>query len=316
MIFNMRTKAILLITAISLVTNGVLGYKIFSTQDTQKSLQEQYPYLSKRIFANNPNDIVINFIPLRQAFKEYVEKQDGQVGAYFEYLPSGTSIGVNDKEEIKLVSLSKVPLVMSIFKKIEKGKMSLSDILTVKKEHLDERFGNLWKKGEGTKLSVEELIKLALVESDNTAYNVLFDQLTPQEVNGVYEGLDIQISKEGEHMLVSPKSYSSILRSLYLSSFLSEENSNRILEILTKTAFNDKISAGVPENIKVAHKIGVFEKLAGSQNVFIDCGIIYVPNRPYILCAFVHGTNEQAQKYMSYISKMVYEYIIRVKGGQ
>lgn len=315
-----RVPTVLLL--LSIAANSFFAYQFFtaaksSVTEKQADLADskQYPYLSKRIFAENQNDILVNFIPLRLALREYVEKQGDKVGVYFEYLPSGTSIGVNDKEAIKLVSLSKVPLVMSIFKKIEKKKMSLSDILTVKKEHLDERFGSLWKKGEGAQLSIEELIKLALVESDNTAYNILFDQLTPQEVNGIYEGLDIQISKEGEHMLVSPKSYSSIFRSLYLSSFLLEENSNRILEILTKTAFNDKIPAGVPENIKVAHKIGVFEKLAGSQNVFIDCGIIYVPNRPYVLCVFVHDTNEQTQKHMSYISKMIYGYIVAVKGG-
>jgi hypothetical protein len=60
----------------------------------------------------------------------------------------------------------------------------------------------------------------------------------------------------------------------------------------------------VSETIKVAHKIGVFEESDASQDVFTDCGIIYVPNRPYILCAFVLDTNEQAKKHISYISKM------------
>jgi beta-lactamase class A len=241
--------------------------------------------------------------------REYAEKTENKVGVYFEYLPSGTSIGANEKGEVKLVSLSKVPLVMAIYKKIERGKMSKDDRFTIKKEHLNQYFGNLWKRGEGVSLSVEELVKLTLVDSDNTAYNVLSDELTEQEAGEVYEGLDIQLTIEDEYLLVSPKNYSSIFRSLYLSSFLTKEHSSHILDILTQTPFRDQIDAGVPDTIKIAHKIGVFKQVGDAQEVYIDCGIVYVPNRPYVLCVFVQDTLEQAQRHTSLISRMVYEYI-------
>ncbi|MFH0969030.1 MAG: serine hydrolase [Patescibacteria group bacterium] len=321
----MQKKVTLIIMAI--VIFGLTGWVFFLSHKikkqeaqvlAQENMQKKYPLLSKRIFATNPNDIVINFIPLREALNEYVGKQEDKVGVYFEYLPSGISIGVNDREEVKLASLSKVPLVMSIFKKIEQGKLSLNDILVVKKENLDQEFGTLWEKGEGTNLSVEELVRLSLAESDNTAYYTLSDQLTGQEIDEVYKNLDIPMNQEEKdskvYPLVSPKNYSSIFRSLYLSSFLSEENSNRILEILTKTAFKDKIPAGVPENISIAHKVGVFAQEDTSQDVFIDCGIVYVPERPYILCVFVLDTDKKAQEHIALISKMVYSYLTRVKG--
>ena len=162
--------------------------------------------------------------------------------------------------------------------------------------------------------------QLTLTESDNTAYNVLLGQLKGQELNDVYKNLDISITirpkEEKKYLRVSPKNYSSIFRSLYLSSSLSEENSNYILKLLTQTISKDKIVAGVPDTIKVAHKIGVFEEFDTSQDIFIDCGIIYAPNRPYILCVFVFGTDEQAKKHIFYISKMIYEYISQVKSEE
>lgn len=316
----MRTKIILLILIISFIVNGVFIYINFHTQNKWELAQKEFPFLSKRIFTDNQNDILINFIPLRQTLKEYVEKQNGKVGVYFEYLPSGTSIGVNSTDEVQLASLSKVPAVMEILKKIERGEISLDDKLIIEKKHLDQGFGTLWKQGEGTRLSVEELIRLALVESDNTAYNVLLGQLTNEELTEVYRNLDISITinpkDETRYLLVSPKNYSSIFRSLYLSSFLSEKNSNYILNILTQTAFSDKIPAGVPNTVKIAHKIGVFENTNTLKDVFTDCGIIYVPNRPYILCTFVLDTDEQTQKHISYISKMIYDYVSHVKGGE
>lgn len=314
----MFIKIIIFILAVSLIANGTFLYKNSPKEKESVSAPEQYPLLSKRIFVENQNNIIINFIPLRTALNEYVEKQEDKVGVYFEYLPSGTSIGVNDKEEVKIVSWSKVPMSMSILKKIERKKLAFDDILTIEEKHLDQKFGTLWKRGAGTKLSVEELLRITLTESDNTAYNVLASQLTDQELNEVYAGLDIPLSQEekgGEeiHLLVSPKNYSSVFRSLYLSSFLSKEHSSFLLNILTQTKFHDKLAAGVPDTVTVAHKIGVFEPLSSEQDIFTDCGIVYVPERPYVLCMFVRDSNEQAQNHMAYISKMVYEYIRMVK---
>jgi len=291
-----------------------------SEQLSRQLKHEQYAYLSRRIFVENQNDVLINFLPLREALHEYVDKQNSKVGVYFEYLPSGISVGVNDKKEVEVASLSKVPIVMSIFKKIERGEISLSDIIMIEEKNLDRKFGTLWKKGAGINLSVEELVRLALIESDNTAYNALFDRLTIPEINEVYENLDIVMNqeegREGEketYAIVSPKNYSSIFRSLYLSSFLLEEHSNFILKLLTQTAFNDKIPAGVGKNIPVAHKIGIFTRTDASRDVFTDCGIIYVPNRPYILCTFVLDTDKKAQEHIALISKMIYGFIIKVQ---
>ncbi len=110
--------------------------------------------------------------------------------------------------------------------------------------------------------------------------------------------------------IVSPKSYSSIFRSLYLSSYLSYENSSYLLSILTKTNFKDKIPAGIPADITVAHKIGVFNTLESDQKVYTDCGIVYLPKRPYALCVFVEGSEDSAKKHMSYISYIIYTYLL------
>jgi beta-lactamase class A len=312
-----RNNFLILLLVVSVALNTWFAY----TSSTKKTSQEEiignkkeFPLLSKRIFVEDPNDVILNFIPLRQALREYVSEQNGKVGIYFEYLPSGISIGVNEKEEVPIASLSKVPIAMSIMKKVEQGTIALTDILTIEKKHLDSKFGTLWKKGEGATFSVEELVTFSLVESDNTANDLLFSQLTPTEINAVYENFDIDVNTKDTIQKISPKSYSSIFRSLFLSSFLSEEHSSYILDILTRTAFNDKIPAGIPPSVRVAHKIGIFQRIDNKQNVFTDCGIVYVPKRQYVLCIFVETSDEnEARKHMSYLSNMIYQYITIVR---
>ena len=82
----------------------------------------RYPLLSQRIFVQQPNDTIINFTDLRSQLRSFVPAQKGlHAGVYFEYLPSGVSIGVNEKDNFISASLIKVPLIMGIFKLMETG---------------------------------------------------------------------------------------------------------------------------------------------------------------------------------------------------
>lgn len=317
-------KLFLAFLVLSVASNFLFTYLFITGQQKVKGIIEQsnskdyaeYPYLSKRIFAEDQNDILINFIPLRQAMREYVEKPGNKVGVYFEYLPSGSSIGINDTEEVRLASLSKVPTTMAIYKQIARNALRENQLLTIEEKYIDKQFGHLWKKGAGYKIKLEEVVKLALTESDNTAHNLLLSLLTNEVINEAYDFLDIPKDTTNDFPSISPKNYSSILRSLYLSSYIPEEYSNKILAILTETQYLDKIPAGIPSGIKVAHKIGVTERLDASESTFTDCGIVYVPKRPYILCIRTKGMDDsQTSLHMKNISKMVYEYVSVVKGG-
>ncbi|HRF28946.1 MAG TPA: hypothetical protein PL051_04930 [Candidatus Saccharibacteria bacterium] len=83
-----------------------------------------HPLLAKRIFLSKPNDILVNFEPLRSQLKEQLKYYDdeGKVSVYFEYLPTGTSIRIGDRKEIIGASLLKVPAVMELYKLVEQKK--------------------------------------------------------------------------------------------------------------------------------------------------------------------------------------------------
>lgn len=299
-----------IILFVSVGANIALGLQLFNTTPAEEHMQKlshnikENKYVSPSVFSENTQDIIINFMPLRERLRNYVAEEEGEVGMYFEYLPSGTSIGINDRNEFFQASLVKVPMAMVMYKHVEKGDASLSDIMELREEHLDPAYGQLYKKGVGYKLTVQEAIDAMLVDSDNTALKVLFRKY-PTFLDEVFDFLDLPKDTDDNLPVVSPKNYASIFRALYLSSYLEPAFSNEILEILTHTAFHNKIPAGVPQEVPVAHKIGVLRP----ESIFSDCGIVYVPDRPYILCAMVKGTEDQANKQISTISKMVYEYV-------
>ncbi len=294
---------------VSLFLNAVLLFSNFSKpiQKTASNESKKYPLVSKRIFVEDQNDILVNFVSLRNQLRLYIESIDDPVGMYFEYLPSGVSIGIQEKDDYVLASLLKVPLVMGVYDEINKGTIKRDQILTVTEGDIDKDFGDFWKKGVGTKITVEEAIRLVLIDSDNTSKNLLLHLIGPEKLDQVFDYLDIPKDSEENGPVVTPKNYSSILRSLYLASYLPVEMSNEILTLMTQSHFSDKVVAGVPSGVKVAHKIGVYEMPDNDdREVYTDCGIVYVPKRPYILCLMSKSSEKMANKHFSEISKIIY----------
>lgn len=294
-----------------IVVGLVIGAAFFNPTELQNE-RDKYPLLANRLFAVERDELIINFTPLREVMREQFNKIDYEMGVYFEYLPTGVSVGVNDQFEVEIASLAKVPAVMGVYRQIESGQLDPSQILTVQQEDLDDLYGSLWQRGVGTQLTLEEAVSLTLQQSDNTAANTLVSQLPEGALQEVFNALDLPRQQTGPFPVLSPKSYASVLRSLYLASFVNKQHSNHILELLTQSDFTDKLPAGLPKGVKVAHKIGVF-KSEGNDEIFSDCGIIFEPNRPYILCIMAATDEATARKDMQLFSRMIYSYVSQVE---
>lgn len=282
-----------------------------TTSDNNPSLEEltqKYPYLAKRIVADSELDLTVNFTSLRKSSRDLVAPFKDTFAFYFEYLPTGTSIGVNEKNYFNPASLGKVPLAMAFYHDAETGGEKIDKKVTIKSEFIDKNSGSLWKKGAGTEISFEEAIAIMLEQSDNTASRLLAEYVSADDYQEVYKRLDVEFPVDNNN-LITAKGYSSILKSLYFVAVLNKADSEKILDLLTKTEFTDKLVAGVPSNIKVAHKIGFW-----GENLYSDCGIVYIPRRNYLLCMISKTTEQEAKDRMKSVSGMVYKYISEVNG--
>ena len=130
------------------------------------------------------------------------------------------------------------------------------------------------------------MLVILVKESDNTAFFTLNnDILTPDEVLEARLAMGLP-PPEDPYTTMSPKSYTNILRSLYLSSYLRRPFSEKALSIMLETDFDSGIPAFLPHDIKIAHKIGFYQQ----GGYFHDCGIIYLPYKPYSLCIMSKNT--------------------------
>jgi len=318
----MKIKVLLFLAICSIFLNFFLfGYFFFYKSSSDSTItsaeavsDEDYPFISRRIFRESKNDIFINFMPLRQAIRDYISKQEDKIMLYFEYLPSGSTIGVNNDEEIEMASLAKLPTVMAIYDKIAKQQLKKDQILTLDETQIDKAYGSFWKQGVGTTISLDDAIEKTLIESDNTTHRMLYDLLSLEDKVNMFSQLDIRIELKNNalYSYITAKSYASILKSLYLSTYLTNEASNEILAQMSQSIFHDDLEAGVDGDVLVSHKTGNLERTDG-PDVSNDCGIVYLPKRPYTICILIYGEDdEKVKEHMKYLSKMTYEYVKQV----
>jgi len=72
--------------------------------------------------------------------------------------------------------------------------------------------------------------------------------------------------------------------------------------------YKEGLVGGLPEGIKVAHKFGERAYEESGVKQFHDCGIIYYPNKPYLLCVMTRGDDfNTLQGIVRQVSQTVYQ---------
>lgn len=313
----MRQRLFIITTVPFVCLSLIFGALYFNGRNSPKnSDQGNFPLLAKRLFLENSSDVIINFEPLRSDIKKYLSSLGVTYSFYFEYLFTGTAVRDGDSNRLVGASLMKIPIIMDLYKAVEHGKIDLDKSVTVPNNVVggnDTQFGNQENLKAGDQISLRKAAKITLTESDNTASYTVFKAidglLAPQDQ--ALNNLDIELQVKdvvGEsYALISSRAYASILKCLYFSCFLSPDNSQTILDDLTSSADSSRLRAGVPNTVEVAHKIGSFNSETQS-----DCGIVYVPDRRYVLCIMLDEDTTNASRYIRGLSKMVYDYVSTV----
>ena len=107
---------------------------------------------------------------------ERIEKlAKGKVGVYARHLESGRQVSLHPQDRFAMASTVKVAIATELFSQIEKGKLSLMTMTDLKPTDLHPGSGTLdvlFAK-PGVQLSVQNLLELMMVISDNSATDIL-----------------------------------------------------------------------------------------------------------------------------------------------
>lgn len=254
-------------------------------------------------------ELILHYNGLSTILKDEINRSgfDEKVGIFVQDAKTGAWAGINERDGFTPASLLKLPIMIAIFKKVERGEIEFDDKITLIEGDLEGKSGELYKKEAGTKISIAELVREMIINSDNTAKNALGRQLSLGEIDAIFvhAGVPNPYVLDIDHV-ISPRNYMRFFKALYFSTFLSPELSERALDLTTDTKEESLISGGVPYEIQVAHKFGI------TDSILHDCGIIYHPLNPYFLCVMTENTDSDRtdeREIIQKISKDVYDFV-------
>ncbi len=240
-----------------------------------------------------------------------------EVGLFFRDLEAGPTLGINDRLDFIPASLLKLVHALTIFRFAEEE--NLPNIFSQKLNYKNDPYMNMQEFPpqeiikKDVLYTVNELVERTLQHSDNLADELLLEYIKFLDPNNdliseTYRDLGILSTYSLNNTSVSVKGYASIFRMLYNSSFLDKYNSEKLLGILSKNSFKNGLRAGLPDGIVVANKFGERTLTSTNEKQLHDCGIVYYPTNPYLLCVMTKGKDfKNLEKIISHISREVYK---------
>lgn len=277
----------------------------------------QSPWLARYVC----EPVVISKVPyasLKQRLTDYVEqkKTDGvliDAGIYFRDLESGPHFGVNEYANYAAASLLKLPLVVQYLMLAEEDP-GLLKLQLVVPPGMDPLYNVIYRPSEtlipGSAHSVDDLLHRTMAYSDNVSFMMLRQYLIDRYgsesfILESYRQLGLVPEVVDRDPVISVSRYASMFKLIHSASVLSANMSEKLVLIMAEPGFDVGLVRGVPKTVPVAHKFG---EMARDDVVQLhDCGIVYFPDNPYVLCVMTRGhTHHDLEKIIGEISGMVY----------
>jgi beta-lactamase class A len=302
------------------VTTLIVFFAIWVAKGvTRRLCDARYPLLNEETrCADDAPTFMRSYEEFETTLTEWIEGQK-KVGAitdaavYFRDLQNGPWFGVRESDQFLPGSLFKVPVMIAMLKAGEhdpslfKEQLATTQIEGIPLGSTDPARTLV----PGIYYPVDELLRRMIVYSDNPSMDLLAKRLAAlgdgqAVVQRLYQELGVLPTDTAQ--TISVKSYATLFRILYNARYLTREDSQKALALLAASEFKGALAAGVPDGIRVAHKYGVHNLT--NDRLFHDCGIVYHPLRPYMLCVMTRGNDLDSNiRFIADVSKRVYEQV-------
>ena len=227
---------------------------------------------------------------LESTINETDHNLDGVLGVAILDLSSGKKILLHADEVFPQASSIKIAVLAELYRQAQAGKLKLTDLYAVQASDLvaDSDIMNGLTPGV-TRITLRDLATMMVAVSDNSATNVLIDRVGMENVNALMDSLglahtrlrrkmmDLKAAGEGRENVSTPAEMMALLENLYRGKVLNREMTDDFFKMLS-THKQSFIPRDLPEGVKVANKQG---ELEGVRN---DSGVVFVENRPYVIC--------------------------------
>jgi beta-lactamase class A len=261
---------------------------------------------------------------LRERMEEIALATGGPVGAAAVIIEGGEVVSFNGAQRFPMQSVYKMPIGMAVLHAVDEGRLKLAQKIFVRPEDLvPERLHSPLRDANprGVELTLRELLRLMISESDGTASDVLLGIAGgPEKVTEYLRGLGVEglmvatterAMAQGDDQVqysnwATPESMLSLLRALQEGRGLSRASRGLLLDFMLKSTPGPRRLKGMlPAGTPVAHKTGTSGTVEGLTRATNDVGLVTLPDgRHMAVAVFVSDTKADADVREGVIAKI------------
>ena len=242
--------------------------------------------------------------------KQLVAQSGAEVSVAYRTLDGKDELLIDADKPFHAASTMKVAVMIELFRQARHGSLSLDDALMIRNEFRSVVDGTAFSLDEasdsdpevyaaiGRTMTLRRLCELMITVSSNLATNLLIERVGVENVARTVGRLGadgMQVVRGVEDDKAFQKGLNNTTTALGLLVLFERLAQGRavdatadraMVELLGRQQFNDAIPAGLPQNIRVAHKTGSIRRIQH------DAGIVFA-ERPYVLVVLVRGIDDE-----------------------
>lgn len=268
---------------------------------------------------------------ISDTISEIVASYPGEIGVAV-IIDDSDTVAVNNRNIYPMMSVFKVHQALALCDDFDRRGISLDTLITIRRDELDPHTWSPMMKDypdSGFSLTVKDLLRYTLRQSDNNASNLMFGRLlgveeTDSFISTVILRRDFRIAYTEAEMSAdhrraysnstSPLGAAELINRLFTDSLVSRDKQDFIMRTLGECETGkDRIAAPLldREGVSIAHKTGSgYINEEGVLAAHNDVAYICLPNGTrYSLAVFVKdfkGNETQAAKAIAHVSAAVY----------
>jgi beta-lactamase class A len=271
---------------------------------------------------------------LKMKIGRIAEQARARVGVAVTGYERDDTLTFNGKERYPMFSVFKLPIVLAVLDRVDKGELSLESKIHVKKKELRRRTWSPLRRKYGRRnvdITVDELIRYTISLSDNNGSDILMRVAGGPRVVGSFVhtlGIrDITITASAEKIFAedslqynnwsTPAAMADLLNKLSEGKILSPKSTKYLWETMAKTRTGHaRIKGLLPEGTVVAHKTGSSGTTRkGTTMATNDVGYIVLPDGKQVTIAvFVadaHASEGVCESTIAEIARAVWDTYVK-----
>ena len=227
------------------------------------------PTVEPRLSAPEPPpEVVVR--NLRAELEQVAARYPATYGVVVSHPSSGKTIAMNPDQSFLAGSLTKLPALLTLYRAAALGVVDLESEITMLSSDVQAYgTGVLYRRPVGTTMTLRECAELMIKESDNTAWVMLNRYMGRRNIEAELYSIGARSTAYWVPNTTTASDVLVMLEKVADPSYTSHELSAEMLAVMTNTSFEDRLPQPLPEDTRVAHKIGSY------GDTFSDAGLVF-----------------------------------------